>query len=100
MTTASAVEVGRPALGRRSRLRSFRGGLQGSEYAWAIAFCIPYVAVFLAFVIFPVLYGLWLGQKQSLYVELLNDPIYQKTVVNTILYLVIGVNLKMFLALL
>ena len=99
MASVSVIEAGRPALGR-SRLRSLRGGLQGSEYAWAIAFCIPYVAVFLAFVVYPVLYGLWLGHKPSLYVELFNDPIYQQTVVNTILYLVIGVNVKMFFALL
>jgi multiple sugar transport system permease protein len=100
MASVSVIEVGRPALGRRSRLRSLRGGLQGSEYAWAIAFCIPYVAVFLAFVVFPVLYGLWLGHKPSLYVELFHDPIYQQTLVNTVLYLVIGVNVKMFFALL
>ncbi len=55
---------------------------------------------FIAFVIYPVLYGLWLGHKPSLYVELFQDPIYQQTVVNTILYLVIGVNVKMFFALL
>jgi multiple sugar transport system permease protein len=99
MTTA-LFEGARLATGRRSRLRNWRGGLQGSEYAWAIAFCIPYLGVFIAFVIFPVLYGLWLGHKPSLYLELLSDPIYQQTVVNTILYLVIGVNVKMFFALL
>jgi len=99
MTTA-LFEGARSTVAPRSRLRSLRGGLQGSEYAWAIAFCIPYVAVFIAFVVFPVLYGLWLGHQPSLYVELFNDPIYQTTVVNTILYLAIGVNLKMFLALL
>jgi multiple sugar transport system permease protein len=100
MASASVIEVGRPRVGRRSFLSGLRGSLQGSEYAWAIAFCIPYVAVFIAFVIFPVLYGLWLGHKPSLYVELFNDPIYQETVVNTILYLIIGVNVKMFFALL
>jgi multiple sugar transport system permease protein len=99
MTTA-LFEGARSTVAPRSRLRSLRGGLQGSEYAWAIAFCIPYVAVFIAFVVFPVLYGLWLGHDPSLYVELFNDPIYQTTVVNTILYLLIGVNVKMFLALL
>jgi len=99
MTTA-LLESGRPAVGQRTLLRNLRGGLQGSEYAWAIAFCIPYVAVFIAFVIFPVFYGLWLGHEPALYVELFNDPIYQNTLVNTILYLAIGVNLKMFLALL
>jgi multiple sugar transport system permease protein len=100
MASATVIDVLRPAAARHSALRALRGGLQGSEYAWAIAFCIPYVAVFIAFVVFPVFYGLWLGHSPSLYVELFNDPIYQQTVVNTILYLVIGVNVKMFFALL
>jgi multiple sugar transport system permease protein len=98
--TAALFEGVRATAAPRSRLRGLRGSLQGSEYAWAIAFCIPYVAVFIAFVVFPVLYGLWLGHNPSLYVELFNDPIYQTTVVNTILYLAIGVNVKMFFALL
>ncbi|MGO8915709.1 MAG: carbohydrate ABC transporter permease [Stellaceae bacterium] len=84
----------------RPRRRVWRGGLQGSEYAWAVAFVIPYVALFLAFVAYPVVYGLWLGHEPSLYAELFSDPIYQRTVVNTVLYLAIGVNLKMFGALL
>ena len=100
MASVSVIEAGRVAVRQRSFLSNLRGGLQGSEYAWAIAFCIPYVAVFIAFVVYPVLYGLWLGHKPSLYVELVNDPIYQQTVVNTIIYLVVGVNVKMFLALL
>jgi multiple sugar transport system permease protein len=100
MTTASVIALGRPSPAHRSWLRSWRGELQGSEYAWAVAFCIPYIAVFLAFVVFPVGYGLWLGHQPSLYFELFNDPIYQQTVVNTILYLVIGVNVKLFFALL
>jgi multiple sugar transport system permease protein len=86
--------------GLRARRRTWRGGLQGSEYTWAIAFCIPYIAVFFAFVVYPVAYGLWLGHKPSLYAELFSDPIYQQTVVNTVLYLAIGVNLKMLGALL
>lgn len=100
MASVSVIEAGRVAVRQRSFLSNLRGGLQGSEYAWAIAFCIPYVAVFIAFVVYPVLYGLWLGHKPSLYVELVNDPIYQQTLVNTIIYLVVGVNVKMFLALL
>ena len=82
------------------RLRAWRGGLRGSEYVWAIAFVVPYCGVFLAFVAYPVVYGLWLGHAPSLYAELFNDPIYQRTVVNTLLYVGIGVNLKLFLALL
>ena len=81
----------------RPRRRAWRGG---SEYAWAIAFVVPYAGVFLAFVAYPVFYGLWLGHAPSLYAELFEDPIYQRTVVNTVLYVGIGVNLKMFFALL
>ena len=88
----------RPLLG--ARWRAWRGGLQGSEFAWAVAFVVPYIALFLVFVVYPVVYGLWLGRNPSLYAELLEDPIYQRTVVNTVLYLAIAVNLKMFGALL
>jgi multiple sugar transport system permease protein len=84
----------------RLRRRLWRGGLQGSEFTWAVAFIIPYAAVFLAFVAYPVVYGLWLGRDPALYAELMSEPIYQRTVVNTVLYLAIGVNLKMFGALL
>ena len=100
MASVSVIEAGRPVPRRPSLLRTWRGSLQGSEYAWALAFCIPYVAVFAAFVAYPIVYGLWLGHKPSLYVELWQDPIFQMTIVNTILYLVIGVNVKMFGALL
>ena len=100
MAEASVLEVGRPLLGRPSRLRAWRGELQGSEYTWAIAFCIPYIALFLAFVVYPVAYGLWMGHQPSLYAQLFSDPIYLSTVVNTVIYLAVGVNLKMFLALL
>ncbi|MGA8381965.1 MAG: sugar ABC transporter permease [Stellaceae bacterium] len=100
MASVSVIEAGRRVVGRPSRLRAWRGGLQGSEFTWAIAFCIPYVAVFLAFVVFPVAYGVWLGHEPRLYAELFSDPIYQQTVVNTLLYLAIGVNVKLFFALL
>ena len=100
MDTASAVAIGRPAT-RRDTVWSFlRGNLKGSDYTWAVAFVLPYVAVFLTFVAYPVVYGLWMGSEPSLYRELFADPIYQNTVVNTVLYLAFGVNVKMFLALL
>ena len=100
------VVGGHPAFPTRAiafpskRKRAWRGGLQRSEFVWAVAFIIPYAAVFLAFVVYPVVYGLWLGHDPALYAELLSEPIYQRTVVNTVLYVVIGVNLKMFGALL
>jgi multiple sugar transport system permease protein len=84
----------------KPRRTVWRLGLQGSEFTWAIAFVIPYAALFIAFVAYPVVYGLWLGRDPALYTELASEPIYQRTVVNTVLYLGIGVNLKMFGALL
>ena len=58
------------------------------------------IVVFLLFVIYPVLYGLWLGSSPASYLALFRDPLYLRTVWNTLLLLIIGVNLKMFLALL
>ncbi len=74
------------------------GGLHGADYVWAIAFALPYVAIFLAFVVYPIGFGLWMGSDVGLYEQLFSDPRYLTTVVNTLLYVVIGVNLKMFLA--
>ena len=54
----------------------WRGGLQGSEYTWALAFVVPYIAVFFAFVVYPVVFGLWMGSDPTLYAELFDDPIY------------------------
>jgi multiple sugar transport system permease protein len=100
MDATQVIETGRGTTVPRARRGAWRGGLQGSEYTWAIAFVVPYIAVFIAFVAYPVVFGMWLGHDPHLYAELWDDPVYKMTVVNTILYLVIGVNLKMFLALL
>jgi len=74
--------------------------LHGSDFAWAIAFVLPYVAVYAAFVVYPFGYALWLAGKPSLYAELVADPLYLSTAVNTLLFVGLGVNVKMFLALL
>jgi multiple sugar transport system permease protein len=95
-----ALAIGRPLTsGGRRPWRPIRlGGLQGSEFAWAVAFVMPYVAVFLGFVVYPVGYGLWMGSQPQLYAELAADTLYWRTVVNTLLFIGIGVNLKLFLA--
>ena len=95
--TQQALAVGRAVAPRRIR-HAWHGGLIGSEYAWAIAFALPYVAVFFAFVIYPICYGIYLGDQPALYRELFADPRYLTAVVNTLLYVGIGVNVKMFLA--
>jgi multiple sugar transport system permease protein len=56
--------------------------------------------VFFAFVVYPVAYGLWMARDPSLYGDLIANPLYAQTVINTVLYVGFGVNVKMFLALL
>ena len=89
-----------PSVSRRLRRAPWHGRLHGSERAWALAFLVPYAAVFLAFVVYPVAYGLWMARDPSLYGELIANPLYARTVVNTALYVGLGVNVMMFLALL
>jgi multiple sugar transport system permease protein len=65
---------------------------------WGVILIAPYVLVFLAFVLYPVSYGLWLARHPESYVRLFHDPIFMRTVVNTIFFLLIAVNLKFVLA--
>src|SRR5262249_52211835 len=83
-----------------TRSRTTRGALSAPELAWALAFVAPYAGVFLAFVLYPVVYGLWMGSEPGLYGELIDDPLYLRTLATTALFVGVGVNLKMFLALL
>jgi multiple sugar transport system permease protein len=66
---------------------------------WGILLLAPYALVFLAFVIYPVCYGLWLARHPSSYVALYNDPIFARAAINTLVFLVIGINFKMLVAL-
>jgi len=100
MASVSVADLGRAPARRQTLWRYWRGGLQGSEFTWAVAFVIPYIAVFFAFVIYPAGYGLWMGSDPALYAEVFSDPIYLNTVVNTAIFLAFGVNVKLFLALL
>lgn len=75
-------------------------GLVGADRLWALAFVAPYIAVFLAFVVYPVGYGIWLGSDPASYRALFADPVYPEAVLNTLIYLSVAVNLKLFLALL
>ena len=59
----------------------------------------PYVLVFLVFVVYPVGYGLYLARDPQSYVRLWNDPVFFNAVVNTLLFLVVVVNLKFAIAL-
>jgi multiple sugar transport system permease protein len=74
--------------------------LRGADLRWAIAFVAPYAAVFFVFVVYPFGYALWMASQPSLYADLIADWFYLPAVVNTLLFVGLGVNVKMFLALL
>jgi multiple sugar transport system permease protein len=94
-----ALAIGRPVASNQ-RKPPGHGPLRGSDLKWAIAFVVPYLAVFFAFVVYPYGYALWMASKPSLYADLIADRSYLPTVVNTLVFVGLGVNLKMFLALL
>ena len=56
--------------------------------------------VFIVFVVYPVGYGLWLARHPESYVQLFDDPIFFGSVVNTLVFLIVAINLKMLAALL
>jgi multiple sugar transport system permease protein len=67
--------------------------------SWGMILIAPYVLVFLVFVLYPVGYGLWLARHPESYVKLVDDPIFARAVVNTLVFLVVGINIKMVVAL-
>ncbi len=66
---------------------------------WGRLMVVPYIVVFLVFVLYPVCYGLWLARHPQSYVDLFNDPIFFRSAVNTLVFLVVAINLKMMVAL-
>src|SRR5258708_31377605 len=67
--------------------------------AWGMIMIAPYVLGFLVFVLYPIGYGLWLARHPWSYVHLVDDPVFARSVVNTLIFLIIGINLKMVVAL-
>jgi len=67
---------------------------------WGTMLVVPYLLVFLVFVLYPVCYGLWLARHPASYVKLFEDPIFFRSAINTIVFILVAINLKMVVALL
>jgi multiple sugar transport system permease protein len=67
---------------------------------WGVILVAPYLLVFLFFVVYPIGYGFWTARNPHTYVELVHDPIFVRSAANTFLFLAIGINIKMMIALL
>ena len=82
------VAAAAEALSPRSR------NLQG------LAFSLPLILLFLAFVVYPLYFEVTQALDRYTYEVLFNDPIYVQTIVNTLVYVGVAVNVKLILALL
>src|SRR3954469_19680485 len=86
------------ALPREAPAGTPRKGLSTWQ-VWGLLLLAPYVVVFLVFVVYPVTYGLWLARNPESYRTLFEDPVFFTSVVNTVFFLLVAVNLKFLLAL-
>src|SRR3954468_1387990 len=66
---------------------------------WGRLFVVPYLLIFLIFVMYPVGYGLWLARHPDSYVRLFVDPIFFRPAVNTVVFILVAINIKMVIAL-
>jgi multiple sugar transport system permease protein len=67
--------------------------------AWGLILVVPYLLVFVLFVLYPIGYGFWVARHPQTYVHLFEDPIFARSVVNTLVFLIVAINLKMIVAL-
>lgn len=100
MSVTDQLLSARPPISAGGRRHSSGRVLGRADFRWAVAFVLPYAAVFLAFVVYPFGYAVWMARWPSLYADLFADPLYWPSVVNTLVFVGLGVNVKMFLALL
>jgi multiple sugar transport system permease protein len=71
----------------------------GSWNTVGLLMVLPYLLIFFALVLYPVVYGFWLARHPESYVKLVNDPVFGTSIVNTLLFLLVVVNIKFALAL-
>ena len=90
MSTAATATLPATTAGPRSRSTSYA--------FWGRLLVVPYLLIFLVFVLYPVGYGLWLARHPQSYVKLFEDPIFFRTVINTIVFLIVAINVKMVVA--
>lgn len=66
---------------------------------WGLLFVLPYVLIFFVFVVYPVGYAFWIARNPASYVKLFEDPIFSRALINTAIFLIVAINLKMVIAL-
>lgn len=96
----NVLAIGRDVFGRRRPSPSRRIPLYRPDLAWSAAFVLPYAAIIIGFALYPLVYGFWMASDPSLYADLFADDDYQDALLSTLLYVGVGVNVTMLMALL
>jgi multiple sugar transport system permease protein len=86
--------LGRSVSAAAGALAPTRRNVQG------LLFSLPLIVLFLAFVVYPLYFEVTQALDPYTYEVLFSDPIYVQTIVNTVVYVGVAVNVKLFLALL
>lgn len=99
---ADAVARARTGNGLLARSTSAAAGAlaPNRKNLYGYLFSLPLVALFVAFVLYPLYFVVTQALDPFTYEVLFSDPIFLQTVVNTLVYVGVAVNVKMFLALL
>jgi multiple sugar transport system permease protein len=98
-TAADAAATAAPAQGAGAAPVAKLGARHARWQFWGAVMVVPYLLVFVVFVLYPVGYGLWLARHPQSYVKLVEDPIFFRSVINTAVFLVVAINIKMLVAL-
>ncbi len=93
----TAATLDAPAASRADAADTANG--RDDAQRWGLLFILPYVLIFFTFVLYPVLYGFWMARKPESYVKLAADPIYLRTIGNTLIFVIVAINVKMLIAL-
>jgi multiple sugar transport system permease protein len=90
------------ATGLWSRSVSAAGGALAlnRRNLYGYLFSLPLIVLFLAFVVYPLYFVVTQAVEPYTYEVLFSDPVFVQTVVNTVVYVGVAVNVKLFLALL
>src|SRR6516225_3135733 len=100
MRAERLVAIVLPPSAKRSDPAPRPDRLRHLDFKWGLAFVAPYAAMIMAFAVPPLGRALWIAGEPSLYPELIADPLYLPTLVNTLIFVGLGANVKMFVALL
>ncbi len=64
-----------------------------------LVFSLPFLLIFATFVVYPLLYSALVVSSGDYLSRVMSDPLFWRSLTNTLIYVGLGVNIKMFLAL-